>query len=598
MASITVAGLGSGIAYDSWITALVGVRQKDIDKVSTKITNINNQKSDVSTIESDYASLLTSIQKFTSALSTENVFNQKTATSSSKAITATADSTAKIQNLKISVGTLATATQASSASVAGSYIKNTTKVSEVSQGALTEGTFSVYVDGTKNSINITSAETMGDVVTALNGISGISASLSGDGKLTIGPSAGATVTVGSSSDTSNFKGAMALTASGINNTYTSSKSLFDTKTSAALVSGKFAGATAITAGTFTIGNAKFTIDGTTTLDGIISQINNNTDAGVTASWNAVTGKLVLKSNDEGASNINITAGDGTAGDMDASNFTDIMNLTTSTWDSGTGALQTTVLKTGSQALGTDATLTINDTTITSSSNTVTSDISGIAGLTLSLTDTTSSDATVSVAQDTSKVTDALNSFITAFNKAIADTDTVTTTDGTLHGESILTSLRNKIRMLATEGVTGSGNYKTLASIGITTGAIGTDVKANTNKLTLDTNALTAALKDNPDAVKKVLMGDSATATTGVFNDLETTIKNATSSVDGYFVKREASYTRQVSDLNKTKTKMTANLAVYQSQLEVKFSAMDTIISNLRNSASVFDSYFKSKSNSS
>lgn len=596
MASITVAGLGSGIAYDSWITALVGVRQKDIDKVSTKITNINNQKSDVSTIETDYANLLTSIQKFTSALSTESVFNQKTATSSSTAITATVDATAKAQSLKISVGTLATATKASSASVAGSYIKNTTKVSEVSQGALTAGTFSVYVDGTKNSINITSAETMGDVVTALNGISGISASLSGDGKLTVGASGGATVTVGSSSDTSNFKSAMALTGGG--NTYTSSKSLFDTKTSDALVSGKFAGATAITAGTFTIGNAKFTIDGTTTLDGIISQINNSTDAGVTASWNAVTGKLVLKSNDEGASNINITAGDGTAGDMDASNFTDIMNLTTSTWDSGTGALQTTVLKTGSQVLGTDATLTINDTTITSSSNTVTSDISGIAGLTLSLTDTTSSDATVSVAQDTSKVTDALNSFITAFNKAIADTDTVTTTDGTLHGESLLTSLRNKIRMLATEGVTGSGNYKTLASIGITTGAIGTDVKANTNKLTLDTNALTAALKDNPDAVKKVLMGDSAAATTGVFNDLETTIKNVTNSVDGYFVKREASYTRQVSDLNKTKTKMTANLAVYQSQLEVKFSAMDTIISNLRNSASVFDSYFKSKSSSS
>lgn len=607
--TITVSGLGSGLNYDSWITQLVALKQKKIDAVSSQVTNISSKESALTSVKTDYSNLLTSIQAFTDTLTSKNIFNQKTVSSSASAVIASVDATADVQNLSITVDKLATATVAKSASVAGAYISGTSQMSDISEGAFKEGNFSVYVGGTKNTINITANEKLSDVVTALNQISGVSASISNDGKLTIQAATvdsqgqpinnPPTVTVGSSSDTSNFKNVMAL--AGSNSVYTSSKSLFSTNTANPLVGGSFAGNTSITAGSFTIGNAVFTIDNTTTMDGLISTINKNTDAGVTAAWDSTAGKLVLTSTDQGAVNINIQAGDQNNPAATQSNFTDIMGLTSN------GNLTA-----NSQTLGTDASLTINGNTITSASNTVTSDISGIKGLTLTLTDKTTSTATVSVSVDTSKVSSAITTFVNAFNSAISDTanatsagtvtksgGTITTTgQGLLYGESSLSSLGNKIRTLATSGSSSSDVYKTLASIGITTGAIGASINANTNKLSIDTAKLTAALQNNPDEVKKLLVGDKTSGTTGVLNGIQDKVTTALDSTKGYFAAREDSYEKEATRLNTKITTMNNDLTTYQKQLETKFSAMDTLISKLKNSSSVFDSYFNKNNNSS
>ena len=80
----------------------------------------------------------------------------------------------------------------------------------------------------------------------------------------------------------------------------------------------------ITAGTFTIGNATFTIDENTTLSSLIADINKNEEAQATAYWDDATGKLSITSKIEGASYINIEAG--------TSNFTDVMGFTTTEFD--------------------------------------------------------------------------------------------------------------------------------------------------------------------------------------------------------------------------------------------------------------------------
>lgn len=587
--SITVSGLGSGLDYDTWIQELVAIKQADIDAVSSQVTTIQKKESSLSSLKSDYTSLLDAIQTFTNALSSDDVFNQKTATSSSDAVSAKVDSSASAQTVKVTVSQLATATTAESASTAASYVDSSTKIGDISEGGIKAGTFSVYVDGSKSSINITSDESMQDVLDDLNAVSGVSASISNDGKLSItSSSSGHTVTVGSSSDTSNFSNVMSLSRDSKTGAYSSSKSIFDTNTSTALTSTSFANGT-VKAGTFTIGDTEFTIDSDTSLDDLISKINSST-AGVTAAWDSNSGKLVLTSNDEGAANINIEAG--------TSNFTDVMGLTTSTWNED-GSMATTSLATGSQTLGTDAILTINGTTITSSSNTVTSDISGLTGVTLTLNDTTSSTAKVSVTQDTSKVSDAITTFVNDLNAVIKDTDSATSSSGNLYGESILTSLRNSIRTLATASVGGTGTYKTLGSIGISTGAIGsTTISDDTDQLSIDTDTLTAALTNNPDAVKSLLLGDSTTGTKGVLSNIETVVKNATTSKTGFFDEKESTYESQVKRLNDKITTMNTALDDYKTQLEKKFSAMDELISNLQNQASVFDSYFNSSSSSS
>lgn len=600
--SITVSGLGSGLDYDSWITELVAIKQADIDKVNSQASVIKNKESTLSTIESDYKELLSAVQAFTDALSSEDVFNQKTATSSSDAVSATVTSSASPQSVSVSVSKLATATVAQSSSAVASSVGSSTTLGSISGGTFKAGTFSIYVNGQKNTLTLSSDMTMDDVLNNINGnagegiagIDGVTATLS-NGKLTISADSGNTVSVGSSSDTSNFSNIMSLTKNQSTGEYSSSKTIFSTNTSSALTSASFANGT-VTAGTFTIGTTKFTIDSSTTLDGLIKKINNS-DAGATASWDANAGKLVLTATEEGAVSINVTAGDGTVGDTDASNFTDIMGLTSSTWEDGN--LASTSLVTSSQNLGANAILTINGTQITSSSNTVTSDVTGIKGLTLTLNSETTSTATVSVAQDVSKVTTALTNLVSAYNKSISATDDATTTDGNLYGETVLKSLRNKVRTLITSSINGGeGGYNSLADIGITTGAYSTNTKADTTQLKLDTDKLAKALSDNADAVKNLLVGSSSSSSDGVLDKLETVLQNATNSVKGYFTTREKSYDKQIDRLDDKASNMTEKLEKYKKSLEAKFSAMDQLISSFQKQASIFDSYFNKSSSSS
>ncbi len=591
MSTISVTGLGSGLDYDSWITALVAVKQAKIDEVSADVKSISTQESALSTLKTNYTSLLTAVQAFTDTLSDTSVFNQKAATSSSTDVTATVTSGADVQKLKVTVEQLATSTTATSATTAGSYVDSDTKLSDISEGAITDGYFTMYVNGTKQKITVDSSTTLGTLASTINDLSGVSASVSEDGKLTIsGESSTDTLSIGASGDTSNFTNVMSLTQSNITNedetvttSYTSSKSLFDTDTTATLTSANFAGGK-VTAGKFTIGSAEFEITSTTTLDSLIDEINNNEDAGATAYWDSNSGKLVLEATDGGAVNINVESDVASGG----SNFTSIMGLTSSDGQS---------LATGSQTLGTNAKLTINGTSITSSSNTVTSDISGVSGLTLTLNAETTSTATVAITADTTAATTAIETFVSAFNDVIANTDTATSNTGYLYGETSLNSIRNRLRTMVTSD-TGNEAYASLADIGITTGAIGTSVSEDTNKLVIDSTKLAEALASDPDAVKKLFLGDTDADTTGVMSQMETVLENSTDSTNGYFVKREESFETSTDRLNDKIDRMTLSLESYRTQLEKKFSAMDTIISNLNSQSDILTQYLDQiKSNS-
>lgn len=583
MGTITVSGLGSGLTYDVWIEELVAVKQASIDKVSSQAANIKSQENALSTIESAFTKLQTTISALADTGNTNNVFSQKTASSNSDAITVTADSTATAQDIKVSVTSLATATTAKSTSTVAAYVNSSTKLSDVAEGAVKAGTFSVYVDGVKHSLTLTSNQTLDDVVKMLNydevggtGIEGVSASLS-NGKLTISASGASTVTVGSTSDTSNFSKVMSLTRNPDTGVYSSSKAIFSTNTSAILTGTNFA-AGQVTAGTFKIGNAEFTIDATTTLKSLISKINNDEDAGATAYWDQNSGKLVLTATDEGATNINIEA--------ETSNFTDIMGLT-----SGGNIVQ------AAQSLGTNAVLSINGTSITSSSNTITSDISGIKGVTLTLTDETTSEATINVTNDVNAAVTAITNAVSAYNVAISNTKDATGAEGKLYGQSVLNMLTSTIRKTATSAVSFDNGYKTLASIGITTGAIGTSTDADTSQLKIDKDKLTAALQNDPTSVMNLLTGNNVLKSNGIFTKISTVLDSSLNATTGYFTAQEKSFEKQISNLNKKVEKMTTDLEKYQTQLQAKFQAMDTLISGLQSSQNVFDSYFNKKSKS-
>lgn len=579
--TISISGLGSGLSIDSWISALVSIRQADITKLSTQKSTLASDNSTLSSVKTDFSSLLSSMQTLTDSLfgGTKDIFGQKTATSSSTSVaSASATASAAKQNVALSVTTLATASKAQSATAAAKAIDANTKISDISGGAIDAGKFSVYVNNQKYTVDVASSSTLGSVLSSIASATGnkVTASVT-NGKITIAAVGSSdTVAIGSSSDTSDFASVLgfAKDTGASTSSYTSGKTIWQTSTSAALTGSSANFASAITAGTFTIGNAQFTVDGTTTMDGLISQINSSTDAGVTAYWDGNLGKLVLKSAHEGATNINIEAG--------TSNFTDVMGLTSSTWDTN-GSLLTTKLTDNSQTLGDNAVFSVNGNPITSTSNTITSDISGISGLTLTLSGTGSS--TVAVTSDTTKMTSALTAFVTAFNKVISDVDSATTTGGDLYGESTLTSIRNSLRIGATSSLdaTSTNAYKLLSSIGITTGSVGAAVSDNTNKLTLDSTALSDALSNNPDAVKKLLIGDGTTD--GILTKLSSTVSYSLDSTNGYFATRTDTYNKQISDLADKIKNQTSALSDYKKSLETKFNAMDTAIAKMKSQMS-------------
>lgn len=577
--AITVSGLSTSLPIDSWIEQLVAIKQEKIDSIQADQDTLSTSKSALSTVKSSYSSLLSSLQKITDSSfgSTSDLFAQKSVTSSDSAkVSATVTALATTQTLKVSVSQLATSTVAAAANTASAKMTESTKVSEIAGGSVKAGDFSIYVDNTKYSISVASTDTIGDIMSRIESATGLSASVT-DGKLKIEDEDGSsTIVVGSNSDTSTFVNATGLTKSS-NSVYESSNPVLLANTSKALTGTGAGFAGTITAGTFTIGNATFTVGSSTTLDSLISEINNNEDSGVNAYWDAGAGKLVLTSTTQGATNINVQAG--------TSNFTDIMGLTAS----GKVAAN-------SQTLGTHAIFTVNGTTMTSQSNTVTSDVSGIQGLTINLNDKTTTNTTITVSSDNSSLKTAVNSFITSFNKVISDSDESTGTDGYLNGESVLTMIRNNLRGTVTASIeSGDEGYKTLSSIGITTGAVGSGIDANTNQLVIDEKVFSEALASNPEAVKKLLLGDENSD--GVMKKLSNIVNDALDPLDGYFVNKTVTYETQIKDLQESIDEKTLSLEEYRTELENKFSVMEQLIASLNSQLSAINAVISQTSSS-
>lgn len=593
MSGITISGAGSGLPIDSWISQLVQIKQKDIDAISTQQSTLTSRNSALSTVKSSYSSLLSSITAITDSQFgvASDLFAKTTATSSdTNLLTVSSTSSAAKQSLSVVVSKLATSTvaQSTSATPVGAYISNDTKFSTLANGAAKSGTLSVYVDGKKFGINVAADDTVGGVLTKISDATGLWAGIR-NGKIALSdsdpgangtPTSAKNIVVGNSSDTSNFAAITALKKNGSGG-YESNQAIFAVNSSAKLTSTDAGFATQVQAGSFKIGDATFTIDSTTTLSGLMSDINASDKAGASAYWDSTAGKMVLTSKGQGAYNLNIENISG--------NFTDVVGLTSSTYDEN-GAVTSSSLVANSQTLGNNATLKINGTDIISPSNTVTSDISGISGLTLTLK-AVSADitkpATVTVASDSSSITSALSTFVSNFNTALSNTDQATGTDGYLYGETTLTMIRDNMRSAATSSVSSSSVYKSLADIGITTGAVGASLTDNTNQLVIDQTKLAAALKDHPDEVKKLLLGDGTND--GVFTKLSTPVNNAVKPITGFFDAKATTYTTQLTDYTDTIDKKTTELADYKTALTAKFSAMDAMIAKLKQQLANFNS---------
>ena len=575
--SISFSGLASGLDTSSWVEALVSVKKQDLTKFQTQLTGYQNTKTTLNDTRSAYSSLRTAIEKLTDAKfgGSMDLFAKNSAKSSNEDIfTATATSNAARQNYDVKVKQLATYTKAMSKESASAVADDSTKFANL---GIKDGTFTAYVNGQKSVINIGKDDTLGDLKARMAAF-GVKTKVDEQGVLKFSAqNAGDTINIGATTDSSNLASLVGL-ARQEDGTYASTNSLYKASIATKLTDENSGFNQQITAGTFTIGSATFTIDEKTTLSSLISEINNNDEAQAYAYWDDATGKLSITSKKEGASYINIEAG--------TSNFTDVMGFTESEWNDD-GSVASSKMFTDAQELGLNAIFSVNGTTMTSTSNTVTSDISRMDGITLTLKRANTEDdgnTTLNVTQDTSQLKDAIKGFIDAYNAAISKTEEVTANGADLHGETSLTSLSRTLKNYASSSNADNGGvYKLLSDIGISTAtADSKNLDTNTYELKLDEEKLMKALEENPESVKAILTGDG-----GVLSMMEDSLEQSLKAVTGFFDIKTSTLDSNIKKVNEKITNKNSSIQTYQAQLEKKFSNMELMISKMQQNYSSF-----------
>ena len=267
---------------------------------------------------------------------------------------------------------------------------------------------------------------------------------------------------------------------------------------------------------FTVNGAKIdNITADTTVDGLLTAINNNKDAGVTAIYLGSENKFVLSSNEKGEGR-KITLG------ADPNDTTDAANL----------------IFGGVSTDGTDGEMSILyngvQTTITSSSNTFSIDGLDIRATNTFNTGSATAEGGVSftASADTEKVTETVKKFIEAYNAMIDEVRTQATTkpdsnykpltddqknemnetsiknwedkakEGILYNSSALKDLDNATQGIFSSMMINGVSYDDLEKIGI---SFSDDYTAG-GKIVFDEEKFKTAMDSDPDKVSDLFTG--------------------------------------------------------------------------------------------
>jgi flagellar hook-associated protein 2 len=458
------------------------------------------------------------------------------------------------------------------------------------------GNFTIYVNGVAKTIDLTGITDMQGLFSAINTNTGLSGSIDATtGKTTFTYTPGTIVSFGSGSDTSNIlaklhlntaidNGSGTITASQGNSTLSLSES----------VSSAAAGfITPITAGSqFTINGVTFDTTGKS-LNQIMTDINGNSAAKVSASFNPSTNSFELKSKTTGSALISMADTTG--------NFLQAMHLV-----NGTDTAS-------SQTAGQNAQFKLNGAVMYSTSLTVDSTVTGLNGVTLNLKKAqVGTTVDITIKQDTDTLKTNVQDVITKYNTVVSLIDQQTsagndtTAAGTLAGDSRLRDLRNSLRSIFTAqvGALAGTKYDSLPLIGISTGAVGTGTASKGSpQLQFDATKFDAAMAADPNAIRKLLIGQDLSGTLnntsnddnmqGILTQINHLISDKTftdgaggygalysgtnDSNKGLFASYQASAKKKIDALNESITRGQDRLDKKEQRLRQQYQAMDELV---------------------
>ena len=559
--SISFSGVGSGLPIDEWVTALVQVEQNKVDALEDERDALTDKQNILNSLSSEYSSVQSATLTFTDSLlgAGSDIFSKVSVSASdTSVVTATVTQFATPATIELEIESLASSSIKTSEY--NEALKDSSKkLSDL--GVTTAGNF--QINGA--TINVTPDMTIDSLIYQINSSTSanVKASLK-NGRLVLeNREAGTKQVEVTGTDlvdgTHNFAELLGLdkTSSAQNS---KKNDLLNTGTTTLAELGVEQD------GNININGTAINITTDMTVDEFISAVNSS-DAGVTAS--VQNGIMVLENTDGSNDPIEMN-GSNVAGSR---NFAELMGFTSYN-DSGTNAV-----------------FYLNGDRKESTSNSVSSDVTGILGLSLDLLTTTDGDPiTIEITRDydSEEPLTALQTFVEAFNKIVTDTNLYTDSDSTeknggiLSGENNLIRIKNSLRTLVTSTVENSGQYKSLADIGITTGAPGLDVSADTTQLIIDEEKFLDAYEKDPASVKALLIGDNSSGTTqeGLMQKLQTQLEAATDRTSGYFAARGDSLASQISNMNDKIDKKQEYVYSYQEKLTNQFNYMDQMIAQM------------------
>jgi flagellar hook-associated protein 2 len=163
-------------------------------------------------------------------------------------------------------------------------------------------------------------------------------------------------------------------------------------------------------------------------------------------------------------------------------------------------------------------------------------------------------------------------------------DEVTAKGADLQRETSLTSLKSTLRNYA-NGSNSSvdGAYHLLSQLGITTMQANSDnLSTDTNKLQFDEEAFKQALEEDPDSLEALIGSE-----TGILGQMESALETSLKAVSGFFDVKQATYDSEISRAESKVKKQQEKISTYKAQLEKRFSAMETLISQMQQNYSSF-----------
>lgn len=228
----------------------------------------------------------------------------------------------------------------------------------------------------------------------------------------------------------------------------------------------------------------------------------------------------------------------------------------------------------------DAQYTIDGLAGNSAGNSIST---AIDGLTINLV--TTGESTLTVANDGSKATSALNNLVNTYNSFVGIYQNLTKYNatsgsaGAMIGDATLNSIQSTLSRIVGDTANGS----TLASIGISLQVDGT--------LKLDSNQLTKALSDGGKAAGRLFGGADGFAAK-LNGHLEQWVGST-----GVIANRTTSISQQLKDLNNQQNMLNMRMDSLTARYQAQFTALDALMSKLNNTSSYLTQQFDALLNS-